>query len=155
MKKFSEFVTESEQEKLDEGALGGFAASVLGVIGGIIGIGMVSPLVGTVSAAVVVAGAIEFIISDKNFTPEDESGIVNWFKKQQQKYMDKKFMDNMSEEDAQKILDDVEKRKSKLTGGQKGAVTKLQNELERAFQAKDHGKIGKILKKFIADNQKD
>lgn len=139
MKKFSEFVTESQEEKLDEGALGGIATTTLGVIGSIIGVGLASPLAMSVGAAVIVAGAIEFTISDKNFTPEDESGIANWFKKQQQKYLDKKFMSNITEEDAQKILDDVEKRKSKLTGGQKGSVTKLQNELERAFQAKDHG----------------
>ena len=61
----------------------------------------------------------------------------------------------MTEEKAQKIISDMNKKKSNLKGAYKGAVTKLENELSRAFEKGDEAEIGRILKNFIKRLEED
>jgi len=154
-------ITENEPfEELDENFFQGLAGTGLGTAAFVAGAVSAAPITIMAGTALIALSVVEVVtavdstnVTDSNKKRFSADGvIVGGIKKYIQDYSDKKFAQGLTEENAAKVLADVEKRKSKLSGGQKGAVTRLQNALNRAFEKGDEKMIGKIIKKFIQDN---
>lgn len=96
---------------------------------------------------VTTAVLIDFATATNNYNGKGD--ITNWVLKQIKDYKNKKFGKTVTQEEAEKLMKDIASRKDKLSGGQKGAITKLQNELEKAFANKDEKEVGRILKKYM------
>jgi hypothetical protein len=145
MKKFSEFIVE-EQENLNEGiitGLIGLAAGIASTVAAVIS----APLVVPVTTGIMIMGIIETISSVIN--DGKDGNITLNIKDNIEKFKNKRIAKNLTQAEAEKILKDVEDMKSKLSGARKGAITKLQNELEVAFRNEDDAKVGKIIKNFV------
>jgi len=145
----------NSSEKLDEGLLTGLVGTTLGVLGLIGSIATQSPILLAGASALIVGGIIEALTSNGdvfNNGGKSDGVVLQAIKKHIEGYKNKKFAQGLDEKSAAKILADVEKRKSKLSGGERGSITRLQNKLDRAFQQGDEKEIGKIIQKFIKDN---
>lgn len=111
----------------DVGVLAGIATS-LGLIG------------------ITTAVLIDFATKGDNYNGKGD--VTNMILKKIKDYKNKKFGKNVTKEEAEQLMKDIASKKEKLSGGQKGAITKLQNELEKAFSKHDEKEVGRILRKY-------